>query len=252
MCIFHNLETDRSASGNPKDVCFLYRSCEGDKPDVSLWSHAVAKIGRALTDGIKRVANSSSKGKSDCARSTLASAMSRALCYIFKAQKNVPDIMARMLVLHTSDTDDPSQYMSVMNAIFCAEKNGVPIDACLMSQRKSSFLQRATEITKGVYKKLSSEYQDGLIIFLFTLFFSNTSARKLLKLPRPDEMSVEFSVTCFLQAKERCCHNSLAKAFICSVCLSIFCKQQTVCPICKRKVKQVYGIYGVWFVRGLL
>ena len=241
---FHHLETDRSASGNPRDACFLYRSFDGSRPDASLWSQAAAKIARALTDGIKRVANSPSKGKTDRARSTLASAMSRALCYIFKAKKNAPGVMARMLVLHTSDIDDPSQYMSVMNAIFCAEKNGVPIDACLMSKKKSSFLQRATEITKGVYKNLSSEYQDGLIIFLFTLFFSNANARKLLKLPRPDEMSVEFSVTCFLQAKQQCCQNSLTKAFICSVCLSIFCKQQTVCPICKRKVKQVHDRSG--------
>ena len=222
-------------------MCFLYRSHPGGKHDGSSFMTAVAKMASCITGGILalRKANGANKNKSDSPRSTLASAMSRALCYISKIRKMSPSMMARVLVLHTSEADDPSQYMSVMNAIFCAEKMGVPLDACLLSKRKSSFLQRATEITKGVYKKLSQEYYDGLIIFLFTLFFSNVNTRQFLKLPRPDEMSVEFNVTCFLQARQQCCQNSLAKAFICSVCLSIFCKEQTVCPICQRKVKQV-------------
>ena len=52
--------------------------------------------------------------------------------------------------------DDASQYMSIMNCIFAAQKHNVMIDACILGSN-SGLLQQACDMTGGLYLKVAKE-----------------------------------------------------------------------------------------------
>ncbi|GAA0153512.1 general transcription factor [Lithospermum erythrorhizon] len=156
------------------------------------------------------------------APSLLSGSLSMALCYIqrvFRSGSLHPQ--PRILCLHGSP-DGPGQYVSVMNAIFSAQRSMVPIDSCVIGAQHSAFLQQASYITGGVYMK--PEHFDGLFQYLSTVFATDLHSRSFLQLPKP--VGVDFRASCF-------CHkNTINTGYICSVCLSIFCKHQKKCSTC--------------------
>lgn len=86
-----------------------------------------------------------------------SSALLRALCFIRKlhttaiANSQIP-MKSRILCL-SSSPDDPGQYLAVMNGIFAAQRASVIIDACVLGEYHSSFMQQATYLTGGTYLK---------------------------------------------------------------------------------------------------
>ncbi|KAK6787722.1 hypothetical protein RDI58_016247 [Solanum bulbocastanum] len=127
----------------------------------------------------------------------------------------------RILCLHGSP-DGPGQYVAVMNSIFSAQRSMVPIDSCVIGSQHSAFLQQASYITGGVY--LKPQVSDGLFQYLSIVFATDLHSRSFLQLPRP--VGVDFRASCF-------CHkNTIDMGFICSVCLSIFCKHHKKCSTC--------------------
>ncbi|KAK4402392.1 General transcription and DNA repair factor IIH subunit TFB4 [Sesamum angolense] len=81
---------------------------------------------------------------------------------------------------------------------------------------------RASYITGGVY--LKPQLLDGLFQYLSTVFATDLHSRGFLQLPKP--AGVDFRASCF-------CHkNTIDMGYICSVCLSIFCKHQKKCSTC--------------------
>lgn len=154
--------------------------------------------------------------------SLLSGSLSMALCYIqrvFRSGSLHPQ--PRILCLHGSP-DGPGQYVAVMNAIFSAQRSMVPIDSCVLGVHHSAFLQQASYITGGVY--LKPQQLDGLFQYLSTVFGTDLHSRRFLQLPKP--VGVDFRASCF-------CHkNTIDMGYICSVCLSIFCKHHKKCSTC--------------------
>ncbi|XP_010530197.1 PREDICTED: RNA polymerase II transcription factor B subunit 4 [Tarenaya hassleriana] len=166
----------------------------------------------------------SSKEESEgrIASSLLSGSLSMALCYIqrvFRSGHIHPQ--PRILCLQGSP-DGPEQYVAVMNAIFSAQRSAIPIDSCYIGTQNSAFLQQASYITGGVHHK--PQQLDGLFQYLTSIFASDLHSRGFIQLPKP--AGVDFLASCF-------CHkNTIDMGYICSVCLSIFCKHHKKCSTC--------------------
>ncbi|XP_022768203.1 RNA polymerase II transcription factor B subunit 4-like isoform X2 [Durio zibethinus] len=114
------------------------------------------------------------------------------------------------------------RYVAIMNAIFSAQHSLVPIDSCYIGAQNSAFLQQASYITGGVHHK--PQNLDGLFQYLMTIFATDLHSRSFLNLPKP--VGVDFRASCF-------CHkDTIDMGYICSVCLSIFCKHHKKCSTC--------------------
>ncbi|EKG19539.1 Transcription factor Tfb4 [Macrophomina phaseolina MS6] len=174
----------------------------------------------------------------------VAGALTTALAYIAKANiKSAPQVgdtqmadlataadppaarsslTSRILVLSVSG-DLASQYIPVMNAIFAAQRQRIPIDILKLAG-DTVFLQQACDATGGIYlKPLAPE---GLLQYLMMAFLPDETARKHLVLPSAGE--VDFRAACF-------CHRRVVDiGYVCSVCLSIFCEPPAdqTCPTC--------------------
>ncbi|THU60883.1 hypothetical protein C4D60_Mb07t17420 [Musa balbisiana] len=118
--------------------------------------------------------------------------------------------------------DGPEQYVAVMNAIFSAQRSMIPIDSCVMGVQHSAFLQQASYITGGVY--LKPQQLDGLFQYLSAVFATDLQSRNFLQLPKP--AGVDFRASCFCHKK------TIDMGYVCSVCLSIFCKHHKKCSTC--------------------
>ncbi|KAK9167611.1 hypothetical protein Scep_002802 [Stephania cephalantha] len=154
--------------------------------------------------------------------SLLSGSLSLALCYIQRVfRSGALHPQPRILCLQGSP-DGPEQYVAVMNAIFSAQRSMVPIDSCVIGAQHSAFLQQASYITGGVY--LKPPMLDGLFQYLSTIFATDLHSRSFLQLPKP--VGVDFRASCFCHKK------TIDMGYICSVCLSIFCKHHKKCSTC--------------------
>lgn len=132
-----------------------------------------------------------------------------------------PDLRPRILVIQKS-LDVSEHYIAIMNGIFSAQKKNVAVDACILTAEHSSFLQQAAYLTGGIYYKPSDF--SGLLQYLISIYLPDPSLRKLLKLPSQD--SVDFRAMCF-------CHREvISTAYVCPVCLSLFCEFRPICSTC--------------------
>ncbi|CAM8886217.1 unnamed protein product [Rhodiola kirilowii] len=159
---------------------------------------------------------------SNVGSSLLSGSLSMALCYIQRVFRSGPlHPQPRILCLHGSP-DGPEQYVAIMNSIFSAQRSMIPIDSCVIGTHHSAFLQQASYITGGVY--LKPQLLDGIFQYLSTVFTTDMQSRNFLQLPKP--VGVDFRASCF-------CHkNTIDMGYICSVCLSIFCKHHDKCSTC--------------------
>jgi len=158
--------------------------------------------------------------------SMISGALSMALCYINRIikQDDLGRIKPRVLVLSVSP-DSPYQYISIMNAVFSAQKMSIPIDVCKIFGGEVAFLQQAAHITGGVY--LDVENPQALLQYLLFSFLPERYARNYLCLPNKEQ--VDFRAACF-------CHKRIIDiGYVCSVCLSIFCSWSPVCSTCRAK-----------------
>ncbi|RMX70385.1 hypothetical protein DD238_000184 [Peronospora effusa] len=154
-------------------------------------------------------------------RTAIAASLSRALCFINRAMNEEPDLRPRILVVQKSP-DVSEHYIAIMNGIFSAQKKNVAVDACILASEQSSFMQQAAYLTGGIYYKPNDH--SGLLQYLISIYLPDPSMRKLLKLPSQD--SVDFRAMCF-------CHREvISTAFVCPVCLSLFCQFQPICSTC--------------------
>eukprot|EP00887_Chlorella_sp_A99_P005983 scaffold27.g5983.t1 len=182
----------------------------------------------------------------------LSSALSRALCFVNRMQRGyggsflshgaaagpaaddkpgrgvplqsgaIARIAAPRVLCLLACPDAPSQYIAVMNAIFCAQRSGVLIDGCKLGAAHSRFLQQAAHLTGGTY--LRPAKPAALAQYLLSVYAADPFSREFLRLPRPS--SVDFRASCF-------CHKRpIDSGFVCSVCLSIFCKRVPACSTC--------------------
>ncbi|KAJ3246127.1 RNA polymerase II transcription factor B subunit 4 [Chytriomyces hyalinus] len=161
----------------------------------------------------------------DASSSCVASALSIALSYINRIKKTNTDstipIQARILVISVSP-DSPHEYIPIMNTIFAAKKDDVIIDVCRLLGSTSLFLSQTAASTGGVFVQVSD--LDNLVTVLLHSFLPEPAIRNTLCLPGGG--AVDFRASCF-------CHKRPCEiAFVCSVCLSIFCQKRDVCMTC--------------------
>lgn len=114
-----------------------------------------------------------------------SSALLRALCFIHKVRGESDRgqghtlFNARILSI-TTTSDDASQYLAVMNAIFAAQRENILIDACVLGQQNSSFMQQACYLTNGIYLKPSRP--EALVQYLLV--------RRIFVLPLKMDVSI--------------------------------------------------------------
>ncbi|EDW39658.1 GL15043 [Drosophila persimilis] len=155
--------------------------------------------------------------------SLLAGSMAMALCYISRLHGMLAagvKMHSRILVL-TGSNECSSQYMTFMNVFFTAQKLGITIDTCALD-KTLSLLQQGCDITTGQFLKVTQ--LDGLLQYLLWVFLPAPQMRHKLVLPPPPK--VDYRASCF-------CHRELIDiGYVCSVCLSVFCKYSPICTTC--------------------
>uniref|UniRef100_A0A8C5DYT7 General transcription factor IIH subunit 3 n=1 Tax=Gouania willdenowi TaxID=441366 RepID=A0A8C5DYT7_GOUWI len=162
--------------------------------------------------------------KGNSTATLLAGSLAKALCYIHRVSKELAvgqEMKSRILVVKASE-DCALQYMNFMNVIFAAQKQNILIDACVLDS-DSGLLQQACDITGGLYLKIPQKV--ALAQYLLWVFLPDTEQRSQLVLPPPAH--VDYRAACF-------CHQNLIEiGYVCSVCLSIFCKFSPICSTCQ-------------------
>ncbi|KAI9152544.1 RNA polymerase II transcription factor B subunit 4 [Blastocladiella emersonii ATCC 22665] len=153
----------------------------------------------------------------------LSSALSKALCYAHRVTRDAERTKTNILVISASH-DNPAHYVSLMNAIFSAQKGEMTIDVCKLYS-ESVFLQQAAHLTHGVYRCLP--HPVGAIQHMLFTFLPPPELRDTLILPASTH--VDFHAACF------CHRNMVTEGFVCSVCLSIYCQYQPSCDTCKTR-----------------
>ncbi|XP_065621281.1 general transcription and DNA repair factor IIH subunit TFB4 isoform X1 [Quercus suber] len=154
--------------------------------------------------------------------SLLSGSLSMALCYTQRVFRSGPLHPHPRILCVQGSSDGPEQYVAIMNSIFSAQRSMVPIDSCYIGSNNSAFLQQASYITGGVYQK--PQQLDGLFQYLSTVFATDLHSRTFLQLPK--SVGVDFRASCFCHKK------TIDMGYICSVCLSIFCKHHKKCSTC--------------------
>lgn len=134
------------------------------------------------------------------------------------------DIETRIIIILGSE-DSPKQHKSIMNSIFASQKLNVTIDSCYLgkSDQDSSYLQQASDLTKGIYLKITDP--NDLLYYLTSFYSIEQKYRKILNIPESN--SYNFRVTCT-------CHQRFCKyGYICPKCMSFYCNSFEVCPSCQ-------------------
>jgi hypothetical protein len=160
---------------------------------------------------------------------SLSRCLSAGLCFLGQTRRHHPRLRGRMLVLQAG-ADEAEQYMAVINCAFSAARHGALLDsALLIPARQSVCLQQAAHITRGVHMNVAAEergrHPAALLQLLTTVYLPEANLRtsRLLPLPQP---GVDLRASCF------CHHKHKSEAWICTVCLSVFCEHSPVCATC--------------------
>ncbi len=110
----------------------------------------------------------------------------------------------------------------MMNSIFSADKLLAPIDTIVFSSVDSHFLQQACYLTRGIYQRPLD--QRDLLQILLTHNLSSSFSRQFLQFPV--QRVVDFRAACS-------CHKQPVEfAYMCSVCLALFCDPGKTCQVC--------------------
>lgn len=130
------------------------------------------------------------------------------------------NLTSRILVLSTSAAL-ASQYIPLMNLTFAAQRLRIPLDILKLAGG-AVLLQQASFTTSGLFltplvPATATPNPQGLLQYLFQAFLPDAPARR--HLVPPTDVDVDFRAACF-------CHRRVVdEGFVCSICLSIFCKE---------------------------
>ncbi|XP_020091835.1 RNA polymerase II transcription factor B subunit 4 isoform X1 [Ananas comosus] len=116
----------------------------------------------------------------------------------------------------------------LFDEILSAHRHGPCPPCCTIPTRYRHSATPASYITGGVY--LKPQHLDGLFQYLAAVFASDLQSRSFLRLPKP--VGVDFRASCFCHKK------TIDMGYVCSVCLSIFCKHQKMCSTCGSDLNQ--------------
>ncbi len=159
----------------------------------------------------------------DSRTSTLASSLVLALLYISRVRAQRPGLRARVLVLQAS-LDVPAQYVSIVNATYSAQRAGVVLDSVQLHASPSVFLQQAAHLTASLHLHPAPLLHASLLAYLLHAVLPDAVSRRSLQLPPPH--AVNMRAHCF------CCRRAVTHAWLCTVCLSVWCKPSDKCATC--------------------
>jgi len=190
------------------------------------------KITDRMISGVKQQLDRDVQANVSREGSLITGAFCKALCMINRNQKELPNQHYRVLIIQNS-VDCPMDYVKFMNCVFSAGKQRVVIDGITFAQMKQSiFLQQATYWTNGIlFRPSQGAHKDGVIMQLLTQFLPSPILRK--HMPTTDKKSVDLKATCF------CCQQHKEIAYVCPVCLAIYCKRTRSCPMCGARLPKM-------------
>ncbi|CAM9220942.1 unnamed protein product [Choristocarpus tenellus] len=209
-----------ACSGIESTMLFPTAALEQEQRSLAAGSVSSKEFHEFIRVGLEGVvAREASRADSAAEGYMLAGGLSKGLCFINSKLQQSPSTQARVLIL-SGAPDVPEGYNAVMNAIFSAQKAGVLVDCCVLGLH-SIFLQQAAYLTGGLYLQCR---EPGIVEYLIATFLPSQSCRKYLKLRK--QRTVDFRAACF-------CHKRVVDiAYVCSVCLSVFCEFSPVCSTC--------------------
>ena len=127
----------------------------------------------------------------------------------------------------------PAHYIAAVNCFYSASRLGVPVDSCVLGRAGSVFLQQAAYLTQGLHvapdAAPAAAHLQNLHQFLVTLLLPSLKARSS-ELLLPLRRNVNLRAHCFCHRQ----HRSLA--WLCHVCLSVWCRELSSCPTCGTKM----------------
>lgn len=169
-------------------------------------------------------ARAATAGGSAESSGSLSSSLAQGLCYIARATDAVPTLQSRILVVQAAPDSAPL-YVATMNCIFSCEKKNVPVDSCVLTDDDSSILQQAAYKTHGVYFRPTKLFEaKALASSMVSLFLPDSYTRGLLVSPL--QAGVDMRAACF------CHRRPQAMAYVCPVCLTIWCEKGEECKMC--------------------
>lgn len=224
-------------NGNPTNNTSEIIKVVSDDGQLDRFAH-IAKIVKA---GIESLIKSNQKNIQACLTKglptrecLLSGALGLALCRVNSAKPKLP---ARIIFLSCSmtSTSFSTQYMNLMNSFFAAQKMGVKIDACvyMMTSKKDeslsnhTILQQGCDLTNGLFLRIHDV--GPLLEYLLWVFLPGANIRDNLLLP--EKRKTTHRAACF-------CHRNIIEiGYVCSVCLSIFCRFSPICSTCQTHFK---------------
>ncbi|XP_012287536.1 general transcription factor IIH subunit 3 [Orussus abietinus] len=180
-------------------------------------------VERTVRQRLQQAINEMPTDKPQYVESLISGALAIGLCYISRMEQEKgpgEKLNSRILVV-TASNDSASQYMNYMNIFFTAQKMGIILDVCSLDH-ELTLLEQGCDITGGNYLKIPQVA--GLLQYLLWVFLPDPNIRSKLVLPPP--VKVDYRAACF-------CHQELIDiGYVCSVCLSVFCKFSPICTTC--------------------
>ena len=162
---------------------------------------------------------------------TLGNCLTLALCFSqrLKRESSVNGkraLPSRIVVFKVSD-DVPGNYITIINAAFSAHRLSIPLDSCIIGPSQSPYLQQSAYLTQGITLRpdVQSGHHSHLVQYLLSLFLPDSKTRRN-ELLMPPQLSVDLKATCF-------CHKrGVSQAWLCFVCLAVWCKPTETCSTC--------------------
>lgn len=154
---------------------------------------------------------------------SLPSCMSLALCYQNSQRQTARGLRSRILVVHAGE-DVAASYIPLINCMYTAQRFDVLVDSVQLGEQQSTVLQQAAHLTGGSHIHVKPAFQSVLLQYMMTHFLPERAARDHLL--QEQTADINFHGTCFCHKKH------VSKAFVCSVCLSVWCREHAVCPTC--------------------
>lgn len=203
----------------------------------------------------------------------LAGALSLALCYSNRKTRAAAAAGGRLdsrILIVCPEIDSASQFVPSMNAMFSAQKRGIPIDVFLLNptntasgQEESGGKQEGTKNGRGSGVSMSSSSSSSTLLleqaadltgglfwtldewkwlgqWLMNLFLPDGRSRNLLVLPRRPQGSSGGGGGASVHGvdyRATCfCHRRVVDmGFVCPVCLAIYCQSSPECPTCRSR-----------------
>jgi len=193
------------------------------------------RIAECVQTGLKRMIRAQ-KSWNGPSVPGLAVALSQALCRSNRALREHKlrsglEAHARILVVQARP-DQATQYIAAMNAAFAAQKCSILVDVADFTREGSKILQQVAHLSGGIMQHYNNTSSAAFMSHLLSVYLTDQEERRFVRLP--PQAPIVLQAACF-------CHGQLcSRGYVCSVCVSVFCKDpktsRATCPTCSTRI----------------